>query len=225
MRKILLNNHWQKQLTIEMSKPYFINLMNKIKDEYDKYTCFPPYHLIFRAFEIINDQPVKVVILGQDPYFNEGQADGLAFSVNKGFPIPKSLQNIFKELSNDIVEFKYPTHGNLDQWAKQGILLLNNVLTVREKQPGSHYIFGWQTFTDQIIRFLNEQENPIVFMLWGKEAVTKSNLINKDKHLVLTAPHPSPLAAYRGFFGCHHFSIANHFLLSNGIKPISWQIL
>ncbi|MBR7076136.1 MAG: uracil-DNA glycosylase, partial [Lachnospiraceae bacterium] len=178
---------------------------------------------LFNAFHFTPLHEVKVVILGQDPYHNEGQAHGLCFSVQKGVEIPPSLLNIYKELQDDL-NCTMPSSGYLKKWADQGVLLLNTVLTVRAHEANSHKGIGWEEFTDAAIRILNEQDRPIVFMLWGSNAREKKKMLNNPKHLILEAPHPSPLSAYRGFFGCRHFSKCNAFLIKNGLDPIDWQI-
>ena len=214
---------WQQQLQGEFDKPYFAKLVGFVKQEYARYTVFPPGRLIFNAFNSTPFDKVKVVIIGQDPYHGEGQAHGLCFSVQDGVPIPKSLQNIFKELVTD-VGFVPPRSGNLQSWANQGVLLLNATLTVRAHQAGSHQRHGWETFTDCAIQRLSEQREGLVFLLWGNYAIEKQRLIDPRKHYVLTAPHPSPLSASRGFFGCRHFSKTNEILMSMGKTPINWQL-
>ena len=219
----MLKNDWKKHLKDEISKEYFTKLIYKIENEYDEKNIYPDYNDIFKAFNLTDFNDVKVVILGQDPYFNTGQANGLAFSVNDTCPIPKSLKNIFLELKNDL-GIEYPLHGDLTTWAKQGVFLLNTLLTVEDGKPGSHKKLGWERFTDEVIIKLNQRESPIVYLLWGNEAKKKRQLINTKKHLVLTAPHPSPLSAYRGFFKCKHFSLTNLFLSKNNVDPIDWQV-
>ena len=185
---------------------------------------FPPGPRIFAAFDATPFDAVKVVILGQDPYHNAGQAHGLAFSVRPEVDIPPSLQNIYQELSRDIPGFVRPSHGHLQKWAEQGVLLLNTVLTVQAGQAHSHAQWGWETFTDRVIRQLNDHRDHLVFMLWGSHAQKKGAMIDRSRHLVLQAPHPSPLSAYRGFFGCRHFSQANAYLVAHGETPIDWQV-
>jgi len=195
-----------------------------VKREYDENIIFPPADDIFNAFHFTPMQKVKVVLLGQDPYHNVNQAHGLSFSVlPEQKDIPPSLQNIYKELESDLGCY-IPNHGYLKKWADQGVLLLNTVLTVRAHQANSHRGKGWETFTDAVIRELNQLDRPIVFFLWGRPAQEKAGMLNNKNHLVLKAPHPSPLSAYRGFFGCRHFSQANAFLESKGVSPVDWQI-
>ena len=194
-----------------------------LKKEYATQTIYPSMYDIFNALKATAYEDVKVVILGQDPYHGPGQAHGMCFSVQKGVTPPPSLVNIFKELHDD-VGCSEPQHGCLESWADQGVLLLNTVLTVRAGQANSHKGMGWEIFTDNVIRKLNEREKPMVFLLWGANAQTKTSYITNPAHLILKAPHPSPLSAYRGFFGCHHFSKANEFLAANGMEPIDWQI-
>ena len=217
------NREWFNALEDEFNKEYYISLMDFIEEEYSKKLVFPPKKDIFNAFEYTALSNVKCVILGQDPYHNEGQAHGLAFSVNENIAIPPSLVNIYKEIEDDL-DIKMPNSGCLINWAKEGVLLLNTVLSVRAHEPNSHRNKGWEKFSDKVVDILNSQNRPIVYMLWGKPAQTKIKKLNNDRHLVLTAPHPSPLSAYRGFFGCKHFSKANEFLIANGEKPIDWQI-
>ena len=220
----MLTNDWAKALDGEFKKPYYRELYNFVREEYSKTTIFPPAEDIFNALHYTPLSEVKVVILGQDPYHNVHQAHGLCFSVLPDQPeIPPSLQNIYKELESDL-GCKIPNNGYLEKWAKQGVLLLNTVLTVRAHQANSHRGIGWEQFTDAVIRILNEQDRPIVFLLWGSPARAKKAMLNNPKHLVLEAPHPSPLSAYRGFFGCRHFSMTNRFLEAHGITPIDWQI-
>ena len=202
---------------------YFTDLKNFLVEEKRSHKVFPPGPMIFRAFNSTPFEKVKVVILGQDPYHGDGQACGLSFSVPEGVAVPKSLQNIYKELSDD-VGFIIPVSGNLQKWADQGVLLLNATLTVRAHTAGSHQRHGWETFTDCVIQRLSEQRTGIVFLLWGNYAIEKQRLIDTSKHYVLKAPHPSPLSASRGFFGCRHFSKTNEILLSLGKSPIDWQL-
>lgn len=218
-----IDNDWLVPLKPEFSKPYYSNLYKFVKHEYETRTIFPPINDIFNAYTYTPLSEVKVLILGQDPYHDYNQAHGLCFSVNPGVDIPPSLVNIYKELNDDLGCY-VPNNGHLTKWAKQGVMLLNTVLTVRAHQANSHKDKGWEEFTDATIRILNEQDRPIVYMLWGKPAQKKAEMLNNPKHLVLMAPHPSPLSSYRGFFGCKHFSKANDFLSSNGIKPIDWQV-
>jgi len=214
---------WQEIIKVELVKPYFTELEQALKKEVEEHVIYPPKPLIFKAFELTRATDIKVVVLGQDPYFNPDQANGLAFSVNRGQAIPKSLKNIYQELSSDM-GMGIPNHGDLTYWAKQGVLLLNTVLTVRKGEPNSHRYLGWERFTDQVIRSLSLEGKPKVFLLWGNESRKKRSLIDGKRHLVLEAPHPSPLSAYRGFFGCRHFSRANQFLIEQGRTPIDWDL-
>lgn len=218
-----IQNDWLSPLTPEFKKPYYAKLYKTIREEYSTRQIFPPADEIFTAFELTPLADVKVVIIGQDPYHGDGQAHGLCFSVKPDVEIPPSLVNIYKELNSDLGCY-IPNHGYLTKWAKQGVLLLNTVLTVRAHQANSHRGIGWEEFTDAAIRILNEQDRPIVYLLWGKPAQMKKNMLNNPKHLILEAPHPSPLSAYRGFFGCQHFSKTNEFLKENGLEPVDWQI-
>ncbi len=218
-----LSGAWEKALSEEFKKPYYRQLYETVKKEYKEHKVFPPSSELYRAMELTPLDKVKVVILGQDPYHNDGQAHGLCFSVRKGVDIPPSLVNIYKELHDDL-GCTIPSHGDLSKWASQGVLLLNTVLTVRAHQAFSHKDIGWQQFTDAVIEKVEEQDRPIVFLLWGSPAQRKAEMVCNPKHLVLKAPHPSPLSAYRGFFGCRHFSQANAFLEQNGLEAIDWQI-
>lgn len=218
-----IENDWLEVLTPEFRKPYYRQLYEFVKKEYNTTRIFPPSDEIFTAFNLTPLKKVKVVIIGQDPYHNDGQAHGLCFSVRPRVEIPPSLQNIYKELQDDLGCY-IPNNGYLVKWAEQGVLMLNTVLTVRAHQANSHHGRGWEEFTDAAIRALNEQDTPIVFLLWGRPAQMKRSMLNNPKHLVLEAPHPSPLSAYRGFFGCRHFSRTNAFLEQNGLQPIDWQI-
>lgn len=218
-----LPNEWSNALQDETEKDYFKELCTFVEDEYNSNVIYPPKEDVFNALKYTSLEDVKVVILGQDPYFNEKQAHGLCFSVQRGVDVPPSLRNIYTELETDLGLVR-PNNGYLTKWAKQGVLMLNTVLTVRAENPNSHQGKGWEKFTDAIIRKLNEQDRPIVYMLWGKPAQTKIKMLNNPNHLILKAPHPSPLSAYRGFFGCKHFSTANDFLEKNGLLPIDWQI-
>lgn len=218
-----ISNDWLEPLSEEFKKPYYKELYKTVKREYAAGPVFPPADEIFSAFHLTPLSDVKVVIIGQDPYHNFGQAHGLCFSVRPDVDIPPSLANIYKELSDDL-GCKIPNNGYLVKWAKQGVLLLNTVLTVRAHQANSHQNIGWEQFTDAVIRAVDTQEQPIVFLLWGRPAQMKKKLLHNDKHLILEAPHPSPLSAYRGFFGCKHFSKANEYLVANGVTPIDWQI-
>lgn len=216
-------NNWDSVLADEFEKNYFKNLIEKVDLEYTKHRVYPPRDKVFSALKLTDFDDVKVVILGQDPYHMQGQAHGVAFSVLPGVQTPPSLQNIYKEIVSDIGGF-IPDNGYLVPWAKQGVLLLNTVLTVCEGSPNSHKNLGWETFTDSVIKSLNNSKHKIVFLLWGNNAKMKINLIDKTKHSILTAPHPSPLSAHSGFFGCKHFSKTNAILKENGLKEINWQI-
>lgn len=219
-----LKNGWQELLADEFEKDYYRNLRQYLKTEYlmpHPYRVFPPMEDIFNALRYTDYPDVKAVIIGQDPYYGYGQAHGLAFSVRDGVLIPPSLRNIYTEQKNDL-GIPIPESGDLTRWAKNGVLLLNDVLTVREGQPGSHDSIGWQFLTTRIVELLNERERPMVFMLWGAYAKRRLENITNPNHLVLTAPHPSPLSASRGFFGCRHFSKTNAFLQKNGIAPVDW---
>lgn len=218
-----ISNDWLEPLKPEFGKPYYKALYEKVKDEYSKFQIFPPSDDIFNAFELTPLNEVKVVILGQDPYHNVGQAHGLCFSVKPDVEVPPSLVNIYKELQDDCGCY-VPNNGYLTKWAKQGVLMLNTVLTVRAHEANSHRGIGWEEFTDAAIRVLNEQDRPIVFILWGAPAQKKKAMLNNPKHLILMAPHPSPLSAYRGFFGSKPFSKTNEFLKANNLAPIDWQI-
>lgn len=218
-----INNDWIEPLKPEFSKEYYKNLFLTIKNEYSKYPVYPKSEDVFNAFHLTPFNKVKVVIIGQDPYHEPGQAHGLSFSVKPGIDIPPSLVNIYKELKDD-VGIEIPNNGYLVKWAEEGVLLLNTILTVRAHQAMSHSKIGWEEFTNAAIEVLNKQDRPIVFMLWGKPAQAKEVMLNNKNHLILKAPHPSPLSAYRGFFGCRHFSKANEFLVSHGDTPIDWQI-
>lgn len=219
----MLQNDWVEAIGGEFKKPYYASLYRFIKEEYSTNVIYPPADDIFNAMHLTPLSQVKVLILGQDPYHNQGQAHGLCFSVRPEVDIPPSLENIYKELREDL-GCEIPNNGYLVKWAQQGVLMLNTVLTVRAHQAFSHQGKGWEQFTDAIIREVNAQKRPIVYMLWGKPAQSKIPMLNNPEHLILKAPHPSPLSAYRGFFGCKHFSQANEFLAANGIDPIDWQI-
>jgi len=214
-------NSWEELILQETKKPYWDKLAAFIQEEEKHFFVFPPRSYRFMALELTPLDKVKVVILGQDPYPGYGQANGLAFSVNRGIEIPRSLQNIFQEMIND-VHIPVPHHGDLSCLARQGVLLLNTVLSVREGAPLSHADKGWEHFTDEVIKTLNEQNRKIVFMLWGNKAIAKKHLLTNPNHLILTAPHPSPLSASRGFFGCRHFSQANAFL---GDPALDWRVI
>lgn len=218
-----LENDWKDALSEEFHKPYYKDLYYFIKNEYNTHIVYPSAQDLFNAFSFTPLSEVKVVILGQDPYHGEGQAHGLCFSVQKGVKIPPSLVNIYKELQDDLGCY-IPNNGYLEKWAKQGVLLLNTVLTVRAHTPMSHQGKGWEQFTDAVIHAVNAQDRPIVFILWGKPAQMKRSMLTNPNHLVIEGPHPSPLSAYRGFFGSKPFSKANHFLQEHGAEPIDWQI-
>ena len=219
-----ISGDWLPVLQDEFRKPYYKQLYEFVKSEYSTRTVYPPAGDIFNALHLTPLKDVRVVILGQDPYHGEHQAHGLCFSVLPDQPdIPPSLVNIFRELHDDL-GCRMPDNGCLVHWAEQGVLLLNTVLTVRAHQPASHQNKGWEQFTDAIIHAVSEQDRPIVFMLWGSQAQTKAPMLRNPKHLILRAPHPSPLSAYRGFFGCGHFSKCNEFLVQHGAAPIDWQI-
>lgn len=218
---VKIHPSWKKLLKNEFEKEYFLNLTDFVKNEYTSNIIYPPGPLIFNAFNQTPLDQVKVVILGQDPYHGQGQAHGLAFSVQEGVSLPPSLKNIFKELKSDL-GIELALSGNLTRWAEQGVLLLNSVLTVRKATPGSHSKKGWETFTDSVIKVLSENKEHLVFLLWGNYAISKESLIDEEKHLILKSPHPSPFSADRGFFGCKHFSKTNVYLNKNNIKPITW---
>lgn len=219
--EVRINESWKKPLNDVFEKEFFKRLVSFVKYEYQNHQVFPPGKEIFNAFQHCPLEAVKVVILGQDPYHGLGQAHGLSFSVKPGVPFPPSLLNILKEIKADMGT-DMPPNGDLTRWADQGVFLLNATLTVRASQAGSHQNQGWETFTDEVIRVVNANRENVVFMLWGAYAQKKSELIDSTKHLILKAPHPSPLSAHRGFLGCRHFSLANHYLLQKGIEPIKW---
>lgn len=219
----MIGNDWDFALSEEFKKDYFLKIQDFIDEEYSSKTIYPPYDEIFNAFKLTPLSNVKVVILGQDPYHEEGQAHGLAFSTPEGRPIPRSLKNIFKEINAEY-DYPIPTSGCLEKWAEQGVFLLNTVLTVEDGNANSHSKCGWQTFTDNVIRILNRQDQPIVFLLWGKQAEKKKELITNENHLVLITSHPSPFSARRGFLGCNHFKLANGYLKDNKIKEIDWKL-
>jgi uracil-DNA glycosylase len=218
---VRIESSWKSKLSDEFEKDYFFSLSQFLKEEYRSKTIFPPGALIFNAFNLCPFNEVKAVIIGQDPYHGPGQAHGLCFSVKEGITFPPSLVNIFKEIQSD-TGIPVPVSGNLERWAKQGILLLNATLTVRAHSPGSHQKKGWETFTDSIINILNRDKENIVFMLWGAYAQKKGENIDRLKHLILESVHPSPLSASRGFFGNNHFSKCNSYLEDHGIKPVNW---
>ncbi|RJE91383.1 uracil-DNA glycosylase [Paenibacillus sp. 1011MAR3C5] len=220
---MLPDNDWQGHLSDELSKPYMQKLLEKIEAQYQEEAIYPPKEHLFAALQFTPLANTKVVILGQDPYHGPGQAHGLSFSVQKGVKLPPSLRNIYKELAEDL-GCAIPIHGNLESWARQGVLLLNTVLTVQDGKPASHKKLGWETFTDKIIELLNEREQPTLFVLWGKHAQDKAKSIDTNKHGIISSVHPSPLAARNGFFGSKPFSKANVFLAERGIQPVDWQI-
>lgn len=214
---------WNEFNTLEQAKPYYNNLYDFVKTEYDKNTCFPPFDLILNAMGLTPYDKVKCVIIGQDPYHRRGQAMGLSFSVPENVTVPPSLKNIYQEIHDELGCY-IPNHGNLTKWAKQGVLLLNSVLTVRENQAFSHANRGWEQYTDNAIMALNQKTTPVVYMLWGNAARAKKSLISNPEHLILESPHPSPFSAARGFFGNNHFKLCNDYLQSKNIEPIDWQI-
>ncbi|MDE6629726.1 MAG: uracil-DNA glycosylase [Muribaculaceae bacterium] len=221
MREVKIEEGWKEALASEWGEPYFGELCDFVADSYRRSRVYPPGSRIFAAFDRCPFRNVKVVILGQDPYHEEGQANGLCFSVEPGVPFPPSLHNIFKEVSAD-TGAPVPADGDLGRWADQGVLLLNATLTVEAHRAGSHQGRGWERFTDSVIRHLSQEKENLVFILWGSYARSKKALIDTSRHLVLESAHPSPLSAYRGFFGNHHFSLANHYLTSHGKTPINW---
>lgn len=221
---VTFGNDWDELLKGEFEKDYYISLRQKLINEYKTQRIFPDMYDIYNAMKLTPYNNVKCVIIGQDPYHNEGQAHGLSFSVRKGVAPPPSLVNIFKEIRDDIGINNLGKHGDLTKWAENGVLLLNTVLTVRANQARSHRGMGWEIFTTNVIKLLNEREKPMVFILWGGDAKTKQQFIKNPNHLVLKAAHPSPLSAYNGFFGCKHFSQANEFLKSHGLGEIDWSI-
>lgn len=219
--KVKIEASWQQVLNSEFSEPYFESLTDFVREEYRNHVCYPPGSQIFAAFDYTPFNHVKVIMIGQDPYHGQGQAHGLCFSVNDGVKPPPSLNNIFKELKNDVGK-DMPATGNLTHWAKQGVLLLNSILTVRANTPASHQNKGWERFTDVVIQHLNDKRDNLVFVLWGAFAQKKLAFIDENKHLVIESAHPSPFSAERGFFGSKPFSRANAFLISKGIEPIHW---
>ena len=220
---VKIGNDWDEILADEFRKPYYLALREFLKKEYRTQTVYPNMYDIFNALKATSCKDTKVVLLGQDPYHGPGQAHGMCFSVKKGVEPPPSLVNIFKELVDD-VGITMPAHGDLTYWAQQGVLLLNTALTVRAGQPNSHRGVGWETFTDRVIEEVNRKDGPVVFLLWGANARSKVPMIDTSRHVILQAPHPSPLSASRGFFGCRHFSETNVILTKNGLAPIDWQI-
>jgi len=218
---VKIEQSWKEHIGAEFAKPYFERLTAFVRNEYGHGTCYPPGGLIFNAFNLCPFNNVKAVLIGQDPYHEPGQAQGLCFSVNDGVPFPPSLVNIFKEIQADLGK-PIPRSGSLVGWAKQGVLLLNATLTVRAHQAGSHQRQGWEEFTDAVISTLSHDREHLVFILWGSYAQGKATLIDDSRHLILRSPHPSPLSAHRGFFGNHHFSLANQYLQTHGIEPIKW---
>ena len=218
---VKIEQSWKQVLQPEFDKPYFADLIAFVKSEYRTYRVYPPGPLIFNAFNSCPFSQVKVVLIGQDPYHEPGQAHGLCFSVNDGVAFPPSLMNIFTELKSDL-GVPIPATGNLSRWARQGVLLLNATLTVREHQAGSHQKHGWEQFTDSVISTLSRQRENLVFILWGSYAQSKAQLIDASRHCILRSAHPSPLSAYRGFFGNHHFSLTNDYLKKHGKEPINW---
>lgn len=223
IEKMITKNDWDYLLNEEMHQPYFKRLMHSVDIEYNNFICYPEKENIYKALKLTPFNETKVLILGQDPYHQKGQAMGLAFSVKKGVPLPPSLRNIYKELNNDL-GFEIAKHGDLTSWSRQGVLLLNAILTVRENEPLSHRDLGWERLTDKIISLLNNKETPIVFVLWGRFARNKKSLITNKRHLIIENVHPSPLSAYRGFFGSKPFSKINNFLEKNNHKIIDFEI-
>ena len=219
----MIGNSWDIYLKDEFNKDYFKEILKQVEKEYKEHTCYPPKNEIFNAFRYTTYENLKAVIIGQDPYHGERQAEGLSFSVKNEVKRPPSLQNIFKELEDDL-GIKIPENNSLIPWAKEGVLLLNAVLTVEEKKPASHQMIGWETFTDEVIKVINKKEEPVVFILWGNFARNKKKFITNPNHYIIESPHPSPFSAYNGFFGSKPFSKTNKFLKSKGIKEINWQI-
>lgn len=219
-----IGNDWDELLKDEWEKEYYLKIREFLKSEYSNYTVYPDMYSIFNALKLTSYKDTKILLLGQDPYHGEGQAHGLAFSVKKGIKIPPSLVNIYKELKDEYEDFEIPSHGFLESWSKEGVLLLNTSLTVRASMANSHSKIGWQIFTDKVIEILNKREDPVVFLLWGGNARQKKKLITNKNHLILECAHPSPLSAYNGFFGCGHFKKANEFLKSVGKEPVNWQL-
>ena len=220
---MFIHNDWDLILKQEFEQPYMKELFNQLHQQYETEVVYPPKNEVFHAFQLTPYSEIKVVILGQDPYHGPNQANGLSFSVEVGTKFPPSLRNIFNELVEDI-KCEYPSSGDLSLWAKQGVLLLNTTLTVKESQPMSHTGMGWERFTDVVLSEINKKSTPVVFILWGKHAQSKKKLINQSKHFVIESAHPSPLSARRGFFGSHPFSKTNTFLISKGLTPINWSL-
>lgn len=220
---MFISNDWEEVLNHEFDQPYMHELFKQLQKEYENEVVYPPKNEVFRAFQLTPYSEIKVVILGQDPYHGPHQANGLSFSVEAGTKFPPSLRNIFNELVEDI-KCEYPSNGDLSSWAKQGVLLLNTTLTVRESQPMSHTGMGWEQFTDVVLSEINQKSTPVVFILWGKHAQSKKKLIDQSKHFVIESAHPSPLSARRGFFGSHPFSKTNTFLILKGLTPINWSL-
>ncbi len=220
---VQLENEWDELLRDEFTQDYYLRLRAILRREYSTRVIYPDMHDIFNALKWTSYNNVKVVIIGQDPYHGEGQAHGLAFSVRQGIDIPPSLLNMYKELQNEYGLY-IPNNGYLEKWARQGVLLLNTVLTVRAGAANSHRGMGWEQFTDRVIELLNEREKPVIFLLWGANAAAKEKLVTNSRHRIFKTSHPSPLSAYRGFFGCGHFKMANNALLAMGEEPIDWQI-
>lgn len=220
---MFISNDWEPILNHEFNQEYMKELFKQLHKEYDSEVVYPPKNEVFRAFQLTPYSETKVVILGQDPYHGPHQANGLSFSVEAGTKFPPSLRNIFNELVEDI-KCEYPSSGDLSSWAKQGVLLLNTTLTVKESQPMSHTGMGWERFTDVVLSEINKKSTPVVFILWGKHAQSKKKLIDQSKHFVIESAHPSPLSARRGFFGSHPFSKTNTFLISKGLTPINWSL-
>lgn len=219
----MLNNDWDDYLKDEFAKPYFRKLVFDVTEDYKIQPCYPPIHQVFQALRECSFEKTVLVVLGQDPYHNEGEAMGLSFSVPKSIPIPPSLQNIYQEMHHDL-QINIPTTGDLTPWAKQGVLLLNAILSVRKNQPLSHQSYGWETFTDAILKLINQKQSPVVFWLFGSYARKKRVMLTNPNHLIIEAPHPSPLSAYRGFFGSKPFSKTNAFLQSKGLPAIDFQL-
>ena len=220
--EVKIERSWKQVLSEEFSKEYFVSLAEFVRSEYKSSTVYPPAGFVFRAFELTPFEKVKVVILGQDPYHGDKQANGLAFAVGSNIPLPPSLQNIYKELKNDLEVETTGRDGSLENWAKQGVLMLNATLTVKAHTPGSHQNKGWEEFTDAVIKILSDKKSNLVFILWGNYAQKKGTVIDEKKHLVIKSPHPSPFSAYNGFFGSKPFSKCNIYLLANGIDPVEW---